>query len=204
MLLIGLTGGIASGKTFVSDCFAKLGAVIIDADQLARDVVTPGSKGLNALIGHFGPTILTPEGILNRQQLRKLVFDNAENRAFVESTLHPLIRSLSEEKIENARKTAVSYSIYAVPLLVETNQQLRFDRIAVVDIPVELQIERLTQRDQSSIEQARKILDAQATREQRLDVADDVIDNSGTKADTRARVSQLHDLYAELSQQPVR
>lgn len=204
MLLIGLTGGIASGKTFVSDCFAKLGAVIIDADQLARDVVTPGSKGLNALIGHFGPTILTPEGILNRQQLRKLVFGNAENRAFVESTLHPLIRSLSEEKIENARKTAVSYSIYAVPLLVETNQQLRFDRIAVVDIPVELQIERLTQRDQSSIEQARKILDAQATREQRLVVADDVIDNSGTKADTRARVSQLHDLYAELSQQPVR
>lgn len=199
MLLIGLTGGIASGKTFVSDCFAKHGAVVVDADHLARDVVTPGSTGLNALISYFGPAILTPEGTLNRQKLRNLVFENAENRAFVDNTLHPLIRALSDEKIEDARRTSVSYLIYAVPLLVETSQQSRFDRIAVVDIPLELQIQRLIHRDRSSVDQAKKILDAQATREERLCVADDVIDNTGTKADTRARVGQLHQLYLELS-----
>lgn len=199
MLLIGLTGGIASGKTLVSNYFIQLGATVIDADLLAREVVLPGTPGLNALITHFSTVILTPKGELDRTALRRIVFANPPDREFLDRTLHPLIRELSDERIEEARRAGLPYVIYAVPLLVETGQASRFDRIAVVDVPRSVQLERLLARDDSSISEAEAILDAQASREQRLAVADDIIDNSGTREDTEAQVAALHDRYVSLA-----
>lgn len=198
MLLIGLTGGIASGKSFVSHCFEEHGAPVIDADQLAREVVKPGSKGLHALTGYFGRTILTPEGELDRAGLRRIVFANPADREFLDRTLHPLIRKLSVQLIDEASKAGYSYLVYAVPLLLETGQEKRFDRIAVVDVPESMQLERLMSRDGGDAEQARNIIASQATRKQRLAIADDVIDNSGEMPTTEKRVSQLHELYLQL------
>lgn len=195
MLLIGLTGGIASGKTFVSECFETHGAPVIDADQLAREVVQSGSDGLSRLVSHFSESILTSEGKLNRRALRDIIFANPQEREFLDNTLHPLIRELSETRIEAARQLAYPYLIYAVPLLVETTQQERFDRIVVVDVPEALQIQRLAVRDGSSSWQAQQILNAQATRQERLAVANDVIDNSMTKEDTQSQVEKLHNQY---------
>ena len=192
MLLIGLTGGIASGKTVVSDFFAELEVPVIDADLLAREVVMPGSKGLNALTRYFTTAILTPKGALDRAALRRIVFANPPDREFLDKTLHPLIRELSDERIEDARKANHSYLVYAVPLLFETNQQSRFDRVAVVDVPRATQLKRLLERDGSDENQANAILDAQATREQRLSIASDVIDNSGSIEETKQQVLALH------------
>jgi len=197
MLLIGLTGGIASGKTLVSDYFAELGAPVLDADVLAREVVQPGSKGLNALVGHFSSSILTPEGELDRAALRRIVFAHPPDRAFLDKTLHPLIRELSDQRIDEARQLAHPYLIYAVPLLLETDQQNRFDRVIVVDVPESLQLERLAQRDGSSVNEAKSILAAQAKRQARLAIADDVIDNTGTLDQTRQRVAELHEHYLQ-------
>lgn len=198
MLLIGLTGGIASGKSFVSNCFEKHGAPVIDADQLAREVVEPGSQGLQALTDHFSSKLLTPDGDLDRAELRRIVFANPEERKFLDNTLHPLIRALSEQRITEASGANHAYLVYAVPLLVETKQEKRFDRIAVVDVPVAVQLERLMNRDGGNEEQARSILASQATREQRLAVADDVIENSGEMSATQERVAELHNLYLQL------
>lgn len=200
MLLIGLTGGIASGKTFVSECFESHGAPVIDADQLAREVVEPGSEGITRLAGHFGESIIRADGVLDRKALRDIIFANTREREFLDNTLHPLIRELSEERIESARKLAYPYLVYAVPLLVETTQQSRFDRIAVVDVPESLQIQRLKVRDGSSSWQAQSILDAQATRAERLAVATDVIDNSMSKEATQAQVLKLHEQYLVLNE----
>jgi len=139
MKLVGLTGGIASGKTLVSDRFAIHGVPIIDADLLARQVVEPGTEGLQALVDSLGPEILDPNGALDRGALRKRIFDNPGDRGIVEGHLHPRIRALSDEQIDQADDGSNRYLIYAVPLLFETSQQERFDRILVVDVPVELQ-----------------------------------------------------------------
>lgn len=195
MLLVGLTGGIASGKSFVSECFEAHGAPVMDADQLAREVVQPGSEGLKALAAHFGQTIISEDGALKRKVLRDIIFADPQKREYLDNTLHPLIRALSDERIESARKLAYPYLVYAVPLLIETTQQERFDRIVVVDVPEALQIQRLVVRDATSILQAQSILDAQATREERLAKATDVIDNSLSKEETREQVQKLHDLF---------
>ncbi|MBX2886313.1 MAG: dephospho-CoA kinase [Granulosicoccus sp.] len=202
MLLIGLTGGVASGKSYVSDCFSQLGVPIIDADLLAREVVATGSAGLQALIDHFGPGILTSDGTLDRTALRHIVFDNPAERQFINETLHPLIRELSNQRIDTLRQQgSCAYAIYAVPLLVETDQTERYDRIVVVDIPESVQLERLTARDGSTEDEARRIINAQATRKQRLAVADDIIDNSGSQSETKAQIEKLHVRYVELSEE---
>ena len=198
MLLIGLTGGIASGKSFVSDCFESHGAPVIDADQLAREVVEPGSEGLATLADHFGASIVDDNGVLKRRALRDIIFASPQEREVLDNTLHPLIRRLSDERIEAASRLAYPYLVYAVPLLVETTQQSRFDRIVVVDVPEALQIQRLKMRDGSTSWEAQSILDAQATREERLAVATDVLDNSMSKEDTQAQVLKLHELYISL------
>ena len=198
MLLVGLTGGIASGKSFVSDCFESHGAPVIDADQLAREVVEPGSEGLATLADHFGASIIDDKGQLKRRALRDIIFASPQEREILDNTLHPLIRRLSEERIEAAARLAYPYLVYAVPLLVETTQQSRFDRIVVVDVPEALQIQRLKMRDGSTSWEAQSILDAQATREERLEVATDVLDNSMSKEDTQAQVLKLHELYTSL------
>jgi dephospho-CoA kinase len=199
MLLIGLTGGIASGKSLVSGQFAELGVPVLDADVLAREVVQPGTAGLAALVDHFTPSILTPEGELDRRALRKIVFASPPERQFLDNTLHPLIRQLSDQRIEEARRKHYPYLVYAVPLLVETQQQNRFDRVLVVDVPESVQLERLVRRDNTSEEEARAILASQATRASRLAVADDVIDNNGSTEDLRHRVESLHRRYLELA-----
>ena len=199
MLLIGLTGGIASGKTLVSNFFAELGAPVIDADLLAREVVMPGSKGLKALTEHFTTTILTPNGELDRAALRRIVFANPADREFLDKTLHPLIRELSEARIEEARKAENAYLIYAVPLLFETDQQARFDRIITVDAPRSTQLQRLLERDGSDEKQANAILDSQATRQQRLSIASDIIENSTTLVHAQAQVQKLHEKFISLS-----
>lgn len=193
MQLIGLTGGIASGKTLVSNYFTELGVPLIDADLLAREVVKPGSKGLSALTRYFTTTILTSKGELDRAALRRIVFANPPDREFLDKTLHPLIRALADARIEEIRKGSQPYLIYTVPLLFETNQQAHFDRIVVVDVPRSVQLTRLLSRDGSDETQANAILDAQATRDERLGIANDVIDNSRSIESTRRQVLSLHE-----------
>lgn len=200
MFLVGLTGGIASGKTLVSDFFSALGVAVIDADVLARTAVEPNSNGLTQLTNAFGTNILTSDGELNRTELRNLIFSNPAHRKTVDGILHPIIRSLSEEQIAIAEKHGHTYAIYAVPLLVETNQQARFDRILVVDVPVKTQLERLMNRDGGSKEKAQAIVDAQASREERLAIADDIIENNASIDAVQKRVSELHAFYLKLAE----
>jgi len=195
MLLVGLTGGIASGKSFVSNAFENLGVPVIDADVLAREVVEPGSVGLRQLVAHFGTDILTDANELDRAALRQLIFSNPAHRKTVDALLHPLIRDRSDQQIKATEDQGHGYAIYAVPLLVETRQHDRFDRIIVVDVPEETQISRLMARDGGSKDKALAILAAQAKREDRLSVADDIIDNNGSREDTLKQVLSLHNKF---------
>lgn len=199
MLLIGLTGGIASGKTLVSDYFSALGVPVIDADILAREIVEPGSKGLNKLIGYFTTTILTSNGELDRTALREIIFKNPTDRKIVDGFLHPLIRQRSDECIAQYRDQGAAYIIYAVPLLVETNQASRFDRVLLVDVPVGLQLERIMSRDNSTLEQAQAIIDAQASRRERQAVATDTIRNDSSIESVHEQVNALHETYLQLA-----
>jgi len=199
VLLMGLTGGIASGKTLVSDAFKKLGVPVIDADVIAREVVEPNSKGLQQLTEHFGVDILTDKNELDRSALRNIIFSDPKHRKTVDQLLHPLIRDRSDQQINAARNQGHLYAIYAVPLLVETAQFDRFDRIIVVDVPEQVQIIRLIERDGGSKEKAQAILSAQATRHERLAIADDIIDNTGSKKATLQRVLSLHDSYIDMA-----
>ncbi len=198
MLLIGLTGGIASGKTLVANRFAELGVPVIDADVLAREVVRPNSGGLAALVEKFSDSILTDSGELDRAVLRSIIFAKPDHRKTVETILHPLIRQLSDRRIADAAADQHAYAIYAIPLLVETGQQERFDRILVVDVPQQLQLDRLMSRDDSTESQAVSILSAQASRVERLAIADDVIANDGTIEEAHRQVDELHQRYMAL------
>ncbi len=196
MRVVGLTGGIASGKTLVSDTFATLGAPIIDADLLAREVVAPNSDGLRGLIKLFGDNILSADGTLNRASLRSVIFKDMSAREQVDALLHPMIRALSEKRIKAQDELGKAYVVHAIPLLLETGQQNRYDAIVVVDVPVTLQIERLMARDDTNEADALRIINSQASREQRLAIATDVIDNSGT---VEATVEQVHVLHTRFN-----
>ncbi len=199
MLLIGLTGGIASGKTLVSDAFSALGVSVIDADIIAREVVMPGSEGLTKLVNHFTAEILTQDGELDRNALRKIIFENPSDRKIVDKILHPLIREKSDREITRIRNTGENYVIYAVPLLVETKQASRFDRILLVDVPVEVQLERIIKRDNTTKEHAIAIIDSQASRAERQAVATDTILNVGSVDDVVKQVENLHAVYTNLA-----
>jgi len=198
MRLVGLTGGIASGKSLVSDAFAEWGAPIVDADLLAREVVAPGSEGLAGLQALFGDSILNEEKALNRNALRQIIFKEPAARAQVDDLLHPLIRSLSTQRIEQHAKQNPAYIVHAIPLLVETGQMDRHDDIVVVDVPVQTQLTRLMERDKCSEEEAQRILDSQATRKERLAIATHVIDNSGCVSRTLDQVQALHATFNAL------
>lgn len=200
MLLIGLTGGIASGKTLVSDFFTALSVPVIDADILAREVVAPGSEGLKKLIDYFSDGILTSNNQLDRKALREIIFKNPSDRKIVDGILHPLIRQRSEEGIARYRDQGAAYIIYAVPLLVETNQVSRFDRVLLVDVPVELQIERIVSRDNTTRDQAQAIISAQASREERIAIATDIISNDKSVDSVREHVMHLHKMYTDIAQ----
>ena len=195
-LRIGLTGGIASGKSVVADMFSARGIPVIDTDVIARDVVQPGEPGLQAVIGEFGGEFLKADGTLNRALLRKRIFADPDAKSRLEEILHPLIRAATLAQAENA---GGPYQVFAVPLLVETNFADFVDRVLVVDCPVDLQRERLLARDGESQKTIEKILSAQASREQRLSVADDVIVNDGSLAETEHAVAALHQRYLEIS-----
>ncbi len=195
---VGLTGGIASGKSTVAKLFGALGVPIIDTDQVARDVVEPGQPPLERLVERFGPSILTPDGHLDRPALRNIVFSDPKARADLEALTHPAIGAAVEARSAIA---GGPYQILVIPLLVEKSLGSQLDRVLVVDCDEELQIKRLQARDSSSLEQARAILNAQASRTARLKAAHDVITNEGDMSALRDQVSTLHARYLELARQ---
>lgn len=195
-LLVALTGGIASGKSTVAGLFAKRQVPVLDTDQIARAVVEPGTPILSRLVTEFGAEILDGAGALDRPRMRQRIFADAAVRQQLEAILHPAIRA------ELGRRAAVAgglYQIHVIPLLVESATRDRYDRTLVVDCTEEQQIRRLMQRDQATIEQARNMLGAQATRAQRLSVADDVIANTGTYEELARYVEPLHRNYVLLA-----
>jgi len=186
---VGLTGGVASGKSAVAALLRELGAVVIDSDQLAREVVEPGSPGLAAVVEEFGETVLTGDGHLDRAALGSLVFGDEASRRRLEGILHPLIRARAAEAEAEAGSGALV--VHDIPLLVETGQADRFDAVLVVDVPVETQVERMVRDRGWSAEDARSRVAAQADREERRAVATHVIDNTGTHDDLRERVTEV-------------
>jgi len=189
---IGLTGGIASGKSTVANLFAALAVPIVDTDVLSREVVAPGSPLLRQITDHFSMQVLSDDGTLNRQELRKRIFADPQERMWLEALLHPAIRALTDVRCEAATGP---YVIVAIPLLVETAGKERFDRVLVVDCDPELQIARLMARDGMARDEALRMLSAQAPRPSRLAVADDVIHNDGDIAHLRDQVGKLHHQY---------
>jgi dephospho-CoA kinase len=195
---VGLTGGIASGKSTVARLFEALCVPVIDTDVLAREVVAPGQPLLAQIAERFGTGVLAADGSLDRRALRALVFADPAARADLERLTHPAIRVLLEQRSAAARG---DYQIHVIPLLVETGGRVRVERVLVVDCSEELQIRRLQARDGSTLEQAREILASQASRTARLAAADDVIENTGDLATVRDRVAVLHLSYRQLARQ---
>ncbi|AUU84100.1 dephospho-CoA kinase [Leclercia adecarboxylata] len=190
--IVALTGGIGSGKSTVADAFSRLGITIIDADILARQVVEPGTPALRAIADHFGSDIIEPDGTLNRRMLRERIFTHPEEKAWLNALLHPLIQQETQKQIAHATSP---YVLWVVPLLVENNLHDKADRVLVVDVSPATQIQRTIARDNVGREHAEQILAAQATREARLAVADDVIDNNGSPDAIASDVARLHQQY---------
>jgi len=186
---VGLTGGIGMGKSTVSALLTELGAVVIDADQLARDVVAPGTPGLAQIVEAFGPEVLAPDGQMDRPKVGAIVFADPERLRTLEGIVHPLVRARSVELEESAPAGALI--VHDIPLLAETGQATRFDAVIVVDAPEEIQVERLVRDRGMSPEDARARIATQATREQRLAVATYVIENTGTREDLRRRTTEV-------------
>ncbi|SEO74489.1 dephospho-CoA kinase [Aquisalimonas asiatica] len=197
MHIIGLTGGIASGKTTVSDLFAGHGITVVDADVAARRVVEPGQPALSELVEAFGDQIVTADGTLDRQQLRNTAFADEAARRRLEGILHPRIRAFMDEELSRAQGP---YAILSVPLLVESNLLDMVDRVLVVDVPDSVQRERLIARDGSTPEQAEAIIAAQTSREQRLRHADDVIDNTRDMTALKQQIETLHQAYIAMAE----
>jgi dephospho-CoA kinase len=196
MLRVGLTGGIASGKSTVASLFAERGATVLDTDQIAREVVEPGRPTLGALVNALGGGILDADGRLDRTLLRRRLFADAQDRREIEAILHPAILAELERQ---ARAAPGPYQVFVIPLLVENRLESLVDRVLVVDCPEEHQVRRLMARDGETREDALRILDTQVSREQRLAAADDVIDNGGATADLPAQVALLDVKYRGLA-----
>lgn len=194
---VALTGGVASGKSAVADRFAALGAGVIDADVVTRELVAPGSPALAEIVARFGDGVLDAQGALDRRALRERVFADADARRRVEAILHPRVRALLHER---ARATAAPYALLVIPLLVESSGRYDWvDRVLVVDVPREVQHARLVVRDGVTPALADAMIDAQASRAQRLALADDVISNDGALDGLDAKVQALHQRYLALA-----
>jgi len=198
MLRVGLTGGIASGKSTVADLFAARGATVLDTDVIAREVVVPGSRALAALVAAQGGGILDDSGRLDRAELRRRIFADAVTRREVEAILHPAIAAELERQ---AAEAPGPYQVFVIPLLVEAGLERIVDRVLVVDCPEEEQVRRLMARDGETREGALRMLETQATRERRLAAADDVIDNGGSAQDLPGRVAGLDRKYRDLARE---
>lgn len=188
-LVVGVTGGIGSGKSAVTERFQRLGITVVDADLAARIVVEPGGSALAAIAEHFGADILQADGTLNRAALRQRVFANQAERLWLERLTHPLI---GQELRRQLAASGSAYTILSSPLLLEGQQKELVDCVVVVDVPEELQLQRATARDANSEEQIRRIMAAQLPRAQRRELADIVIDNSGSLAELDEQVDELH------------
>ena len=189
VMRVGLTGGIASGKSLVASLLAGHGAVVIDADVLAREAVEPGTVGLRAVVERFGGDMVDAQGRLDRARLASVVFADARARADLNAIVHPRVRELSEEREASSPPGAVV--VHVIPLLVETGQQSRFDEVVVVDVPEATQVARLMGRDGLSRADSLARIAAQASREERRAAATWIIDNSGTQQETSAQVGRL-------------
>ena len=188
-MIIGLTGGIGSGKTAVSDLFQDLGITIVDADLASRVVVEKGREELNKISDHFGQDILTKEGELDRAKLREIIFNSEEEKLWLESLLHPAIAAQIKMELDSSKSL---YTILVSPLLLETEQKNFCTKVLVVDVPVEMQIQRTSERDNVSEEQIKSIIASQIDRDSRLEQADEVILNDGSIQDLKNKVKKLH------------
>ncbi|HEI8859792.1 TPA: dephospho-CoA kinase [Citrobacter koseri] len=195
---VALTGGIGSGKSTVANAFADLGINVIDADIIARQVVEPGQPALMAIAERFGSALIAPDGSLQRRMLRERIFASPEEKSWLNALLHPLIQQETRRQFQQATSP---YVLWVVPLLVENALYKQANRVLVVDVTPETQLLRTMQRDDVTREHAEQILAAQATREARLAVADDVIDNNGAPDAIASDVARLHARYLQLASQ---
>lgn len=197
--IVGLTGGIGSGKSAASKHFELLGIECVDADVVAREMVLPGSQALTEISHHFGDSVIEKNGALNRKKLREIIFHQPEEKNWLEQLLHPLIRTRIQLLLTDS--TSV-YTLLSSPLLIETKQYQQADRVLVVDIPGSVQIQRTMQRDESSESTIKSIIANQITREERLKYADDIIDNSKDLASLNHQIDRLHEQYLKLAATP--
>ncbi len=198
MLVIGVTGGIGSGKTAATDRFQSHGITVVDADLASRVIVEPGRPALQEIEKHFGAHLITPDGELDRRALREIVFADPEQRKWLEGLTHPLI---AQEIVSQIQASQSPYTILASPLLLESSQHQMVTRVLVIDVPVELQIARTVTRDDTTEEGVRAIIAAQMPREDRLAKADDVICNDQDLAHLHNEVDKLHQTYLKLARQ---
>ena len=197
MLIIGLTGGIGSGKSVASDKFASLGITVVDADVASRTVVEPGMPALKEIESHFGSEIIAGDGQLDRTKLREIIASDAEERKWLESVLHPRI---GEQIAKEISESTSPYTLFVAPLLLETNYQEMCARVVVVDVPKEVQVERTAERDEVSTDQVEQMVSAQMEREKRLGKADDVLLNTGTIEELEKKVEELHEKYLQMAE----
>ena len=195
-MIIGLTGGIGSGKSAVANFFQDEGITVIDADELAREVIDKNSPGYKSIVDYFGSKIIDSNGLIDRAFLRKEAFDDDKKKKVLESIIHPLVKDLMTKRIATSNSV---YSIIMVPLIFETNSMSNYNRILVIDCDPKIQLERATLRDNNSNEQIQKIIDSQCLREERLSIANDVIPNNDSLENLKVRSLAMHKFYLCLS-----
>ena len=195
-MIVGLTGGIGSGKSAAANFFQNEGITVIDADGLSREVIEEGTPGFASIVEYFGSKIIDSDGSINREHLRKEVFDDDKKKKLLESIIHPLVRELMVKKIAASKSP---YSIVMVPLIFETNSMSNYNRILVIDCDPKLQLERAMLRDNNSKAQIKKIMDSQCSREERISIANDIIPNNDSLENLKIRSIAMHKFYLGLS-----
>ena len=195
-MIVGLTGGIGSGKSAAANFFQNEGITVIDADDLSREVIEEGTPGFASIVEYFGSKIIDSDGSINREHLRKEVFDDDKKKKLLESIIHPLVRELMVKKIAASKSP---YSIVMVPLIFETNSMSNYNRILVIDCDPKIQLERAMLRDNNSKAQIQKIMDSQCSREERISIANDIIPNNDSLENLKIRSIAMHKFYLGLS-----
>ncbi|MCX7121068.1 MAG: dephospho-CoA kinase [Gammaproteobacteria bacterium] len=193
---IGLTGGIASGKTTAARLFSDLGVPIIDADEISHQLTQPNAAAYEKIVNHFGEAILHEDNTINRKKLRRIIFKNKVQRRWLENLLHPLIRKTMKDLIS---KVQSPYCICVIPLLAESQDIDFIDHVLLIDTPIEMQIERAKKRDETNTKAIQKIIDAQANHQERLKIADDILPNNGDLLELKSHVEKLHQHFLSIT-----